>query len=453
MKVLISGGTGLIGKSLGLQLTRRGDQVSIITRNAVKARRQLPFPAEIFEGDLSGRPITQLLQGEWDVVVNLMGENVGEGRWTPDRKRRMVQSRLNATKNLIQSLRPGAYRHFVAASAVGYYGDRGDEPLNESSHPAQGFLPDLCRDWEELSLHGHRNVSATVARLGFVLDSQEGGLPKLISLFQKGLGSQVGSGDQYLPWVHVEDVVRAFIHWIDHPEQVGIFNLVSPRPVRNSEFTNSLCEVLGCFHGPRVPALAVQALYGEMATVVLASQKVAPTRLLESGFKFKFGEIDRALFSLLGSFDKGHRLFEVKQYIPAPLEKVFSFFAEAKNLERLTPPNLNFHILNTSTPEIQAGTLIDYKLKIRGIPVGWKTEIETWDPPHSFADNQLSGPYTRWHHVHQFETLGEGTLMTDSVTYKLPLGLLGRIGAGSFVDRDVFKIFDYRRQVIQEIFG
>lgn len=449
----MTGGTGLVGKSLGLELVRRGDQVTVVTRSALKAKGELPFPAEIIEGDLSKRSVPALSKGSWDVVVNLVGENVGEGRWTKERKQRLVNSRLLATRHLLQSLRPGAYKRFVGASAVGYYGDRGEEELTESSAPRSGFLSDLCRDWEELSLHGHTGATSAVARLGFILDSQEGGLPKLISLFQKGLGSPVGSGQQWMAWVHAKDAVRGFLHLIDQSQLTGAFNLVSPEPVRNTDFTTAMAEVLGTFTGPRVPSFALKALYGEMSQVILSSQKVKPVALLASGFKFEFAEIDRALFSVLGALADGHRLFEVRQFVPRSIGEVFPFFADAKNLERITPPTLNFHIEKMSTAEIEAGTIIDYKLRIHGVPIRWKTEIETWTPPHTFTDNQVKGPYTRWHHVHQFETLGNGTLMTDSVTYKLPLGLMGRIGGSGFVEGDVRNIFEYRRKIIQETFN
>lgn len=456
MKILMTGGTGLVGKSLGLELARRGSEITVVSRNALKAQRELPFPAQVIEGDLSKRSISALSRGSWDMVLHLMGENVGEGRWSSARKQRIINSRLLATRNLIQSLRPGSYSRFIGASAVGYYGDRGEEELSEISHPGSGFLPDLCRDWEELSLQspGHQSgqVRAAVLRTGFILDSQEGGLPKLISLFQKGLGSPVGSGEQWMAWVHLRDVVRGYLHLIDHPELQGPFNMVSPQPARNREFSQVMAEVLGTFLVPRVPGLVLKAVLGEMSQVILASQKVRPQALLQSGFKFEFPELDRALFSVLGALSDGHRLFEVRQFVPKSIGEVFPFFAEAKNLERITPPSLKFHIEKTSTPEIEAGTLIDYKLRIRGIPVRWQTEIETWSPPHSFSDHQVRGPYSRWHHVHQFETLGNGTLMTDSVTYKLPLGFWGRLGGASFVESDVRNIFEYRRKIIQETF-
>lgn len=453
MKILITGGTGLVGKKLGLALVQRGDSVTVVTRGKKAALRDLPFPVEIVEGDLSKRAIPALAQTSWDAVVHLMGENVGQGRWTPAVKTRLVNSRILATKHLIESLRPENVKSLISASAVGYYGDRGEEELTEESGPSSGFLSDLCRDWEELTLNGMKGPRTAVARIGFILDHQEGGLPRLIDLFQKGLGSPLSSGKQWMTWVHVDDVVNGFLHLIDHQNLKGVFNLVAPHPTRNQDFTKSMAKVLNCFTGPNVPAFALKTLYGEMAQIILSSQNVKPKRLQASGFKFKFDDMETALTATLSGFANGHSVFETKQFIPRPKEAIFPFFADAKNLEQITPPNLNFHILKVSTPDVQQGTLIDYKLTVHKVPVRWRTEIATWSPPNEFTDNQLKGPYQKWHHVHSFENLADGTLMTDRVTYKLPLGLIGRIGGAGFVRSDVNNIFGYRRQVIFDLYG
>ncbi|MCX7978556.1 MAG: SRPBCC family protein, partial [Bdellovibrionaceae bacterium] len=146
-----------------------------------------------------------------------------------------------------------------------------------------------------------------------------------------------------------------------------------------------------------------------------------------------------------------NEVLEFQQYLPLPLEEVFSFFKNPHNLEAITPANLNFHILRISTPDIREGTLIDYRLKIRGFPVHWQTQIEEWQPPYRFVDTQLKGPYSLWHHTHSFEPLGEGVLMTDRVKFRLPLHWPGWIAAQGFVKNDVRKIFTYRRTKIPEL--
>ncbi len=146
-------------------------------------------------------------------------------------------------------------------------------------------------------------------------------------------------------------------------------------------------------------------------------------------------------------------IFESSQWIQRPVEEVFAFFSSEKNLERLTPPWLNFHVVGKSTPEIEAGTLIDYRLKISGVPVKWRTRIESWIPGKSFVDNQLSGPYRKWHHTHTFESENGGTRMKDRVVFQLPLGIVGNFFAAWKVKRQVREIFDFRRAEIERIFG
>ena len=153
----------------------------------------------------------------------------------------------------------------------------------------------------------------------------------------------------------------------------------------------------------------------------------------------------------LNDFKDGHSVLLVRQYVPFSLNKVFPFFAEAKNLERITPDLLHFRIEKMSTPEIQKGTLIDYNLKIHGFPAKWKTLIEDWQPPVQFVDTQLKGPYKLWHHTHSFAQMGKGTLLTDKVRFKLPFGFLGHAVAQTFVQKDVESIFKYRREVMSEV--
>jgi len=155
---------------------------------------------------------------------------------------------------------------------------------------------------------------------------------------------------------------------------------------------------------------------------------------------------------MLSLFSSDDHVLEVQQWIPRTIEEVFPFFCDEKNLEKLTPPNLNFQVLGKDTPTVKAGTLIEYKLKLYGIPFYWRTLIESWDPGKSFVDTQLKGPYVKWHHTHTFISKDGGTLMTDRVIYRLPMGVLGDLVAGWFVDREVSSIFEYRRQVVESLF-
>ena len=202
-----------------------------------------------------------------------------------------------------------------------------------------------------------------------------------------------------------------------------------------------------------VPKFLIRLLFGEMSTILLASAKVKPRKLLESGFKFTYPSLSTAIEDLLAYCQpRGTRLFVMRQWVHGEPATHFPFFSAAENLETITPPWLNFRIMGKSTTNIQEGTLIDYKLRIKGLPVKWRTRIENWDPPNRFVDTQLRGPYQTWHHTHLFEKLGGGTLMTDRVRYRMYFWPFGDVGL-PMVKNDVKTIFNYRRQVIEKLLG
>lgn len=461
MKVLLTGATGLIGQKLGQELVRQGHTVVAVTRHRDKAELELSYPARIVEGDLTTAPLADPELDGVEAVIHLLGEGVADARWSEERKQKIMQSRRQGTQYLWQSFMGRPPRVLVSASAIGYYGDRGDKSLDEGSAKGQGFLSDVCDEWEraaqfptgeEFTLT--RRISL---RIGMVLAADGGALARLIPIYQTGAGGVIGSGRAWMSWIHIEDLVRMFVWALVDPQANGIINATSPHPVTNREFTKSLVKALESFQGPPVPRLALKLLYGEMSEVVLASQKVISSKAQSAGFEFRYAGIQDALNDLCQFHRGGHQVLFQEQYLPFRKEDVFPFFSAAENLEKITPPLLNFSVLAKSTPEIQEGTLIDYRLKIRGVPARWRTLIADWDPPREFVDTQLKGPYRTWHHRHQFEDLGAGVLMRDRVRYRLPLGTLGTLLAGSFVRGDVEKIFAFRRKYLHDhahgIFG
>lgn len=454
MKVLLTGATGLIGQAVGQALVRAGHEVFAVTRDAARAERELAYPAVLIEGDLATAPVVHDRLGEVDAVVHLLGESVADGRWTPERKRRILDSRRDGTRNLWTSLRARAPRVVVSASAVGYYGDRGEESLSETSAKGAGFLADVCDEWERAVqfpedpvFAGTRKLSL---RIGMVLAAGGGALARLIPIYQTGAGGVIGNGQAWMSWIHLTDLVRLILWSLEEERASGLVNAVAGEPVRNREFTKALVGALGSFQGPPVPRLALQALYGEMSEVVLASQKVAESRAAALGFAFRYNDVAEALRDVCRHHRGGYSVLEREQYLPYRKEVVFPFFADAANLEKITPPLLNFAVKSQSTPALGAGTLIEHALKIRGVRVRWRTLIEEWRPPELFVDVQLKGPYRVWRHEHMFEDLGPGVLMRDRVRYRLPLGLLGGLVAGSFVRGDVEKIFAFRRKYLHE---
>jgi len=198
-----------------------------------------------------------------------------------------------------------------------------------------------------------------------------------------------------------------------------------------------------------VPAALLRVLFGEMASVLLASQRVQPRAAQDLGFTFQFPTVHGALHDICAATPL-HELVTEQRLSRAP-DQVFPFFADPANLERLTPAFLHFHVLGASTPQLGTGTLINYALRLHGLPLRWQSRIESWEPNRKFVDLQTRGPYALWHHTHEFEPDGDGTVVRERVRYRLPLGALGDLLGGWMVRRDLETIFDFRRRRIQEL--
>jgi uncharacterized protein len=456
MRILITGATGLIGRELGKALAARGDTLVCLVRDVGTARRRLPFPAVCHAWDHT-RPVPVDAMRDVDAVVNLAGEPVADTRWTGAKKALIRDSRVEGTRRLVQAVRDhGArVRTFVQGSASGYYGDRGDERLTAADAPGAGFLADVVRAWEaELQPlgDGRADIRVPVVRTGIVLARQGGALETMLPMFRLSAAGRLAGGRQWMSWIHLDDIVRLFVHTLDAPV-TGVLEGVAPHPVTNRQFTTTLCRSLGVIENLPVPAAAIHALYGERAEIVLGSTRIEPVATLGSGFEFRFEAIDSALDDLLAPLRGGVSQRTWEQWLPHPAEAIWPFFSDAHNLEEITPPFLNFRVLGVSTAEIGTGTLIDYRLALNGVPIAWQTRIDAWDPPRRFVDLQAKGPYALWHHTHEFIALGPGTLMRDTVRYRLPAGWLGALAGGWKVASDVERIFDFRSQKIDERFG
>jgi uncharacterized protein (TIGR01777 family) len=454
MKILITGGTGLIGKKLMLSLFKEGHDLVILTRNVIAARREIGIPCEFIECDLMKEIPPAEAFGDIDAVVHLAGESIAAGRWTDTQKKKIYDSRIVGTQNLVKGMRERGSKGptlLISASAIGIYGDRGDEQLKEDSLPGKGFLAEVCREWENQSnLAAHAQTRVITLRLGVVLSSEGGALTKMLQPFSYGLGTTLGSGRQWMSWIHIDDVVSVIRYLLQKPETQGPINAVAPDLKTNGEFTKILGSVLGKSARWKAPAGVLKAALGEMSETVLSSTRVLPTRLSQLGFEFRYFQLNGALENILAEFP--NQIFEASQFVARPISEVFRFFEDPKNLERMTPPWLNFRIVSQTSASIQTGTEICYRLKVHGMPMKWKTRIQDWKVNESFVDDQIQGPYSRWHHVHSFESLRGGTLIQDRVSYRLPLGGLGKLLGGSFVKNDVNMIFSYRKEKMREVF-
>ncbi len=456
MRILMTGATGLIGRELGKALAARGDTLVCLVRDTQGARRRLPFPAKCFEWDHQRAvPAEALL--EVDAIVHLAGEPVAEKRWTNERKRLIRDTRVLGTRRLVQAVLSHGpdIKSFVHGSAIGFYGDRGDAKLTAASGKGTGFLADVVEAWEA-ELHplteGRPHVRVAIVRTGIVLARHGGALAKMLPMFRESAAGRLASGKQWMSWIHIDDIVGLFLHAVDS-QVAGVLEGVSPQPVNNREFTKSLCQSLQVFENAPAPAVAIKALFGEMGGIVLESARIEPSRTLASGYRFRFESIDRAFDDLLSPLQGSTREKVSEQWVPHAPEQIWPFFCDEGNLEELTPGFLNFEVLGKSTREIGEGTLIDYRLKLNGIPIGWQSRIENWEPARHFVDTQVKGPYSYWRHAHEFIPLANGTLMRDVVRYRLPLGWLGSVVAGWKVASQVDRIFSYRSTRIAERFA
>ncbi len=304
MRIVISGASGLVGSALVPSLTTEGHEV-------VRLVRRPPAAAEnAVQWDPAGSGLDATPIEGAGAAIHLAGENIAGARWSPAVKQRIRESRVSGTRRLAEALAgmkrpPGV---LVCASAVGFYGDRGDERLTEESAPGRGFLADVCRDWEAAAAPAAAaGIRVVNLRFGMILSPAGGALGKMLTPFRLGLGGRLGSGRQYMSWIAIDDAVSVIHHAMSHQNLSGPVNTVSPGPVTNREFTESMGRVL---HRPTifpVPALAARLVFGEMAdTLLLASARVYPVKLSESGYEFRSPGLEDALRHLLGG-NTAHR--------------------------------------------------------------------------------------------------------------------------------------------------
>jgi hypothetical protein len=296
VNITISGASGLVGRRLLNVLGRAGHQLHVLSRNAAI---RMPEGVRLSQWNTSGPPPTAALETA-DAVVHLAGEPVAQ-RWTAEVKRRIRESRVQSTRNLVEGLAqlPRRPQTLVCASAIGYYGSRGDEVLAESLPPGTGFLPEVCVEWERAAGQAATlGMRVAIIRIGVVLDAQGGALGRMLRPFRAGVGGPIGSGAQWMSWIHAEDLAELFRLVIEGPHR-GVFNGVAPLPVTNREFTRELARMLGRPAILPIPAFALKLLFGEMAQILLESQRVAPQAAEAAGFRFRFPQLAPALADLL----------------------------------------------------------------------------------------------------------------------------------------------------------
>lgn len=298
MKVLVTGATGFVGKVVVRQLLEAGEQVVVLTRNIPKAALTLGSQCEYFQwADTNELPDVAAFKGV-DAVINLMGEGIADKKWTDEQKKIIYNSRINGTQKLVEVIsklekKPSV---FVSTSAIGIYGNRGPEELTEESSTGSDFLAHLCTEWEKEASKVKEHVKRLILiRVGVVLGHNGGALKKMLLPFKLGLGGPLGSGNQYMSWIHVEDLAGMYVEAVKNESLNGIFNGTAPYPATNKEFTTTLGKTLKRPTVLPAPAFAIKAIFGEMSTVLLDGQKVLPKKFKDINYRYRYPTLEMAL--------------------------------------------------------------------------------------------------------------------------------------------------------------
>ena len=306
MKIVIAGGSGFIGSELIRRLLDSKHEVVLLSRNPEAVHYQHNESISVVQWD--GATV-----GEWakyidgvDVVINLSGENIAARRWRPKQKSRLISSRINSTRAILLSISKASKkpRILINASAVGYYGNFGNGDVAETQTKGEGFLSDLCGQWEREALHAEKyGLRVVLLRIGIVLEPSGGALRKMLLPFQFFFGGPLGSGKQWFPWIHRGDVVNIIMYAIENDALSGGVNVSSPSPVTMKEFARSLGRVIGRPSWLPIPSLILKFMLGEMSEMLLGGRRIMPMKLLDNGFVFQYPDLDKALKSLMRKKD------------------------------------------------------------------------------------------------------------------------------------------------------
>ena len=299
MNILITGGTGFIGSALSRELSNSGHKVIITSRRKTPPKLE---NIEIVRWDIQP-PLSSEIISDIDAVINLAGESLISGRWTKRRKERIMSSRVNTTRLLVESMKNANPKPkvLINASAVGYYGPHGDEYVTDDTPPASDFLAEVCKAWEKEALKAYElGIRVVITRFGIVLESDGGALSRMAMPFKFFLGGHLGRGKQWVSWVHREDIIGFMKYALENESISGHINLTAPQPVTNKEFCSALGKALNRPSWFHVPAFMIKLTLGEVGKVLLTGQRVLPEKALKAGYQFKYLEINEALMAIFG---------------------------------------------------------------------------------------------------------------------------------------------------------
>jgi len=301
-KIIITGGTGLLGSKLGIKLSREGNEITLLTRNTSQTREELIWAKHIKEWDYTKPEQWKNIIDGKDAVVHLAGANLSAKRWSDNYKKIIYNSRINSTRNIVNAIKSCEVRPkvLITVSAVGIYGNRNDELLNENSKPGIDFLANLCKDWEEEAEKVENyHVRRVTLRLGIVLSREGGMLKKLLPSFKLFVGGSIGTGNQWVPWIHIRDVIEIIEFALKNDSLYGPVNCAAPGIVRMNDFAKTLGRIL---HRPsylHIPKFIISIVSGEIADTAVSGQRISIEKLIGTGYKFIFGKLESALKNLL----------------------------------------------------------------------------------------------------------------------------------------------------------
>lgn len=476
MRVFITGATGFVGRAVVLRLLGEGHAVCAWVRDQERARAMLGAEVTLAPAEQGLAGLVTAVETA-DAVINLAGEPIAAGRLTRARRERIVRSRLELTRQLVDAMtrcqsRPAA---LISASAVGFYGDRGDDTLDESSGAGAGFLSELCVRWEQAAERAEAlGVRVVRLRIGVVLGLGGGFLDRVLPLARSGLAARLGTGRQFVPWIHLDDLVRVITAALTTSSYRGAIDAVTA-PARMDDLMRVTARAVGSRPGFAVPRALLRLGLGDAADVLLFSQNTRGGRLAGLGFKPDHATLDGAVGDLVdrlaevaiaplgaggpapsvaGGYLRTRRprmLLRTQVTLNAPVDEVFRFFSQPQNLGLLTPAAMRFRI-RRAPEHVQEGSVIDYVLRVAGTRLRWRTVIAHWAPGVCFVDAQTRGPYRTWWHEHHFHSVPGApglTVMEDRVFFAAPFGWLGRMAQGLFVLPALRQVFGYRTQAIR----
>jgi len=451
MRVIITGGSGLIGSALARGLVQENHEVIVLTRKATRATG-LPASVQLVEWDGRSAAGWGSLADGADAIVNLAGASIaGESflalilkRWTPAFLKKVLDSRLNAGKAVLEAIQAARVKPkvLIQASAVGYYGDRGDEFLTEESAPANDALAEICKQWEASTAPAEQmGVRRIVIRTGGMALSTKGGtFPYMMLPFKFFVGGPLGSGKNWFSWIHIADEVGAIRFLIDNPDARGVFNLSSPQTLTNREFSHVMGRVMKRPSFFPLPAFVLRLMFGAKASILLGSQRQIPERLQKMGYQFQFPDAELALRDIMKKriAMQYHHTFRVASSRAA----VSAFHTDASSLSAITPPPVLVRV-NQAPPRLTEGDIMDFTMWLGPLPVHWVARIEQVSPS-GFTDRQMQGPFQSWVHRHNFIPVDDRTTeVVDGIQFELKPQLWWRL-IGGFLGFTLPLLFAFR---------